>query len=335
MHIYCYFLQGSLLKINSFDEISATESIITIIHPLELTSATHFMIDRNPREDKDDTIKRKSSSDAISQMSEVSKTSDTMEEDSIEVEGLDDRSDNTFEDSTATNRTVYNSCSTKESTQFTNNFPLVYSEYIQDRTIRSQFPVLSDEFVETESFHFPLVYREYIQDRTIQSQFPVLSDEFMETESFHDSTDTIHLQTPVDSSVAIGPSPQHSSSTDEHISCNDRESKEKFQHASYNLTTVDVNSDYIDRFTQWKLPLNSTTSSSGYSTDDSGYLQSSSVTNYSDTGEVTQPRNSMYMLGKDFHHSSNITLDLNDDFYTETNEMEFEISCSDGYIRNN
>ena len=293
-------MQGNLLKIKSFDEISVTESLITIIHPLELTSATHFMIDRNPREDKDDTIKRKSSSDAISQMSEVSKTS---EEDSIEVEGLNDRHDSTLEDSTATNRTVYNSFNTKESTQFTNNFPLVCSEYTQDSTI--------------------------------QSQFPVLSDEFMETESFHDSTDTIHLQTLVDSSVAIGPSPQHSSSTDEHVSCNDRESKEKFQHASYNLTTVDVNSDYIDRFTQWKLPLNSTTSSSGYNTDDSGYLQSSSVTNYSDTDEMSQPRNSMYMLGKYFDHSSNIALDLNDDFYTETNEMEFETSCSDGYIRNN
>ena len=293
-------MQGSLLKIKSFDEISASESIKTIFHPLELTSATHFMIDHNPREDEDDTIKRKSSSDAISQMSEVSRMSDIIEKDSIKVEGLDNRCDSPLEDATATERTVYNSCSTKESTQFTNNVPLVCSDYIQDRTIQSQFPVLSDEFVETESFH--------------------------------DSTDTIHLETIVDSSVAIGSSPQHSSSTDECVSCHDRESK---QHASYNLTTVDVNSDYIGRFTQWKVPLNSTTSSSGYITDDSGYLQSSSVANSSATDEVIQPRNSMYMLGKDFHHSSNVTLDLNDDFYTETNEIEFEISCSDGYIRNN
>ena len=293
-------MQGSLLKIKSFDEISASESIKTIFHPLELTSATHFMIDHNPREDEDDTIKRKSSSDAISQMSEVSRMSDIIEKDSIKVEGLDNRRDSPLEDATATERTVYNSCSTKESTQFTNNVPLVCSDYIQDRTIQSQFPVLSDEFVETESFH--------------------------------DSTDTIHLQTIVDSSVAIGSSPQHSPSTDEYVSCHDRESK---QHASYNLTTVDVNSDCIDRFTQWKLPLKSTTSSSGYITDDSGYLQSSSVANSSATDEVIQPRNSMYMLGKDFHHSSNVTLDLNDDFYTETNEIEFEISCSDGYIRNN
>ena len=328
-------MQGSLLKIKSFDEISASESIKTIFHPLELTSATHFMIDHNPREDEDDTIKRKSSSDAISQMSEVSRMSDIIEKDSIKVEGLDNRRDSPLEDATATERTVYNSCSTKESTQFTNNVPLVCSDYIQDRTIQSQFPVLSDEFVETESFH--------------------------------DSTDTIHLQTIVDSSVAIGSSPQHSPSTDECVSCHDRESK---QHASYNLTTVDVNSNYIGRFTQWKVPLNSTTSSSGYITDDSGYLQSSSVTNYSDTdemsqpmncmymlgkdftddsgylqsssvtnysdtNEMSQPMNSMYMLGKDFDHSSNIALDLNDDFYLEANEMEFEISCSDGHIQNN
>ena len=299
MHIYCYFLQGSLLKIKSFDEISVTESLITIIHPLELTNATHFMIDHNPKEDKDDTIKRKSSTDAISQMSEVSRMSDIIEKDSIKVEGLDNRRDSTLEDPTATERTEYNSCSTKESTQFTNNVPLVCSDYIQDRTIQSQFPVLSDEFMETQSFH---------------------------------STDTIHVQTPVDSSVAIGPSSQHSSSTDECVSCHDRESK---QHASYNLTTVDVNSNYIGRFTQWKVPLNSTTSSSGYITDDSGYLQSSSVTNYSDTDEMSQPMNSMYMLGKDFDHSSNIALDLNDDFYLEANEMEFEISCSDGHIQNN
>ena len=132
-------MQENLLKIKAFDELSATESLITIIHSLKLPGTTSIF-DQQPRGDKDDIIitskdiqQSKDDLDSISIMSEFQKSP--------------------LQNTTTIEETTSNDYNATESSYSTNRLPLglftsVSSEYIQDtttQTLKNQFLILDYE----------------------------------------------------------------------------------------------------------------------------------------------------------------------------------------------
>ena len=141
-------MQENLLKIKAFDELSATESLITIIHSLKLPGTTSIF-DQQQRGDKDDIIitskdiqQSKNDLDSVSMMSEFERSP--------------------LQNTTTIEETTSNDNNATESSYSTNRLPLglsrsVSSEYIQDSTtqsLKNQFLILNDELcnvIETDT----------------------------------------------------------------------------------------------------------------------------------------------------------------------------------------
>ena len=283
-------MQEKLLKIKAFDELSATESLITIIHSLKLPSTTSIFDQQLCRGDKDDIIitnkdiqRSKENLDSISMMSEF-QMSNIIAKGSVAFDGRCN-THTPLQNTTAIEEIASDDYNATERSYSANRLPLglsrsVSSEYIQDTTTQS-----------------------------LKNEFLILNDELCNAIE----TDTIDLQTSEDSS---SPFLHHYSSSDKRI----RESPTllKIEDASDNFSIVDTDSSYTDMSRhQWKPPLSPTSLRDG-----SGYTQCSLVsalTNSIDTSTV-EPETKYLPVLEMNDHSSNPALGP-DDVCTKKKEI--------------